>query len=191
MNKRSVEAAVRKLLLTLDMDLANRDLQETPQRVAKMLMAEVKPATHEELTSILKTFDEPDDSYDSMIVLTNHRCFTRCPHHLMPVEMDVSVAYIPHEKFLGLSKLARLANFMSRGWMLQEEVAEGIVKALEGALNPLGAAVHIAARHTCMRARGVMSTHSEVVTSRVRGFFKEDQKARDEFMSIVHHNRRT
>lgn len=180
-----VQRAVKNLLNMLHLDTNHPDLHGTPTRVAKMLIAEVEPP--EDITSLLRAF--PSD-HDAMVTLIDHRTFTRCPHHLMPAELDISVAYIPNGQLLGLSKLARIADYFSRGFMLQEEIASGIADGLQNALKPLGVAVYIEGKHTCMRARGVKSTHSNTVTSVVRGFFKEDAKARDEFFNVIKMARR-
>jgi GTP cyclohydrolase I len=177
-----VTAAVRQLLAALQFDLNNADMIDTPKRVARMLIAEVTPDEDESILDLLRTF--PSD-HDAMVTLINHRAFTRCPHHMMPVEMDISIAYIPNGRLIGLSKLIRIADYYSRGWMLQEEIASGIADGLSGALKPLGVAVYIRGRHMCVRGRGVRSTNSEFVTTKVTGLFKEDVKSREEFMSIV------
>ena len=176
-----VKTAVRNLLSALEFDLHHPDLVETPDRVARMLISEVD-GDAEELSKIYKPF--PSD-HDSMVTLVDHRTFTRCPHHLMPAELDITVAYIPNGKLLGLSKLARIADYYAKGFMLQEEIASGIADGLQDALQPLGVAVYIEGRHTCMRARGVETTHSTACTSVVRGMFKEDEKTRSEFFNII------
>lgn len=178
---RKVQKAVENLLASLELDLNHPDLQDTPSRVAKMFCAEVE----DQQTDIAKLFRPFPSDHDSMVTLIDHRTFTRCPHHLMPAELDISVAYIPNGRLLGLSKLARIADYYSKGFMLQEEIASGIAEGLEAALNPLGVAVYIEGRHTCMRARGVESTHSKVSCSVVRGFFKEDDKTRAEFFNTI------
>lgn len=177
-----VKAAVTQLLKTLNFDLDNPDIVDTPHRVAKMFIDELEPDTEEDLSGLLRAFPS---KHDNMIVLKNHRCFTRCPHHMMPVEMDVSLAYIPSQQLIGLSKPLRISDFYARGWMLQEEVASGIVDGLQNALAPLGVMVYINARHMCMHARGVRSTHSEVVTTASSGLFKTDSGIRKDFMDIV------
>lgn len=176
-----VKQAIKQLLIALEFDLEHPDLKETPDRVARMYMAEVNDKK-EDLPKLFKPF--PSD-HDSMVMIIDHRTFTRCPHHLMPAELDISVAYIPNGRLIGLSKLARIADYYSKGFMLQEEIASGIADGLSAALEPLGVAVYIEGRHTCMRARGVQSTHSSTTTSVVRGMFKDDEKARNEFFNTI------
>ena len=123
-----------------------------------------------------------------MIVLTNHRAFTRCPHHLERVILDVNIGYIPDGKLLGLSKLARIADYFSRGLMLQEEIADGIAIGLMDALKPKGVAVYLEGVHMCMQSRGV-ETNGKVTTSKMLGIFLEDSykglAAREEFLAII------
>lgn len=176
-----VKSAVTSLLKALELDLNNPDLRETPARVTRMLITELED-TDGEIAQLFKPFPS---NHDSMVTIVDHRTFTRCPHHLMPAELDISIAYIPNGKLIGLSKLARIADYFSKGLMLQEEIASGIADGIQEALQPLGVAVYIEGRHTCMRARGVKSQHSQTITSVVRGMFKEDEKARNEFLTSV------
>ena len=176
-----VERAVRNLLDMLHMDLKHPDLLDTPKRVAKMYIAELEPAN--DISNLLRAF--PSD-HDAMVTLVDHRTFTRCPHHLMPAELDISIAYIPNGKLLGLSKLARIADYFSRGFMLQEEIASGIADGLFKALEPKGVAVYIEGKHTCMRARGIKSTHSVTSTTCVRGCFDlNDRGSKEEFFKTI------
>jgi GTP cyclohydrolase I len=99
--------------------------------------------------------------------------------------MDISVAYLPNGKLLGISKFARVADYFSKGFMVQEEIAEMIADGLMQALAPLGVAVFIQGRHMCMRSRGVRSYNSDTCTTVVRGLFKEDVKAREEFFHTI------
>ena len=174
----SVEQSIKFLLESLNYDLKDPDIKDTPKRMAKLLITETEPYPKEVLKKLLKTFPS---TYTSMVTLINHKAFTRCPHHLERVELDISIAYIPNGRLLGLSKLPRIADYMSAGLMLQEEIAETIAEGLMNALNPLGVAVHISGRHMCMRARGVKTTHSNVITTCLKGLFYEDHKAREEF----------
>jgi len=105
----------------------------------------------------------------------------------MPAELDISIGYVPNGRLLGLSKLARIADYMSTGFMLQEEIGDNIAEGLMNALQPKGVAVYIRGRHTCMRARGVKSTHSTTITSRMSGVFLDNVGAREEFLSMVLH----
>lgn len=172
----SAQQAIRQLLSTFGYDLQDPDLRDTPKRVARLLQEEfAKGAIPKKL---FRTFPS---EHNQMITLIGHRTFTRCPHHLERVELVISIAYIPEGKLLGLSKLARIADYFSRGLMLQEEITEGIAEGLEKALRPKGVAVTVLGQHMCMRARGIESESSKVLTTSLKGLFFEDIKAREEF----------
>lgn len=176
---RKVESAVKKFLEALSYDLSDPDLKDTPRRVATLWLKETAVEADPKL---FQTF--PSD-YASMVVLKNHRTFTRCPHHLEKVILDISIGYIPDGKLIGLSKLGRIADYFSKGLMLQEEIAELIVKGLQDALQPKGVAVYIKGQHMCMTSRGIKSYNSHVITTRLTGVFLEDLKAREEFMWTI------
>lgn len=172
---KKVKAGVKLILLGLGRNLNNADLKGTPDRVARLLVSEVL------VRPTKKLFQAFPSKFTSMVTLINHRAFTRCPHHFERVEMDVNIAYIPDGRLLGLSKLGRIADYYSSGLMLQEEIAEGIANGLMDVLRPKGVAVYIEAKHMCMASRGLKSTHAKVATSCIKGIFKEDASAKEEF----------
>jgi GTP cyclohydrolase I len=174
----SITAKAKALLEASGYDLQHADIKDTPKRLAKIMVEYSEKGTAPEL----RTFPS---SYESMVSIVDHRAYTKCPHHLETVEMDISIAYLPNGKLLGISKFARVADYFSKGLMVQEEIAELIADGLMTALNPLGVAVFIQGRHMCMRSRGVKSYNSDTVTSVVRGLFKDDVKAREEFFSTI------
>jgi GTP cyclohydrolase I len=178
--QKAAEAAIKLLLEALGYDLKNPDIRDTPKRVARMFINELNPNT--DMKKLFSTFPS---TYGSLVALLNHKAFTRCPHHLEKVEMDISIAYIPENRLIGLSKPFRIADYISKGLMLQEEVAECIAEGLMIALKPKGVAVFVKGNHMCMRSRGVESTHSTVITTRLLGIFLEDIKAREEFYHIL------
>ena len=174
----NITQKVKEMLAASGYDLEHADIKDTPKRMAKIMVEYSSKGTPPELRSF------PSD-YGSMVSIVDHRAYTKCPHHLETVEMDISIAYIPNGRLLGISKFARVADYFSKGLMVQEEIAELIADGLMAALNPLGVAVFIQGRHMCMRSRGVKSYNSDTVTSVVRGLFKDDVKAREEFFSTV------
>lgn len=176
---RRVANAVKHMLKELDYDLENQDLRDTPKRVAKLLEGYVTPPGG---PPELRVFES---NYSSLITVVDHRAYTKCPHHLETVEMDMSISYVPNGKLLGVSKLARVADYFAKGLMLQEEVAELVVDGIMQALEPLGIAVFIEGRHMCIRSRGVKSYNSNMCTTVVKGVFKEDIKAREEFFNTI------
>ena len=152
--------------------------EETPNRVARFYAEMFQPRNYQ--TTVF-----PDD-YKQMLVLAHHTEWTLCPHHLLPVELDISLAYIPAGGVLGVSKLARLVQNHFSEPVLQEALTESIADELMSKPRPAphGAAVLIYGAHDCMRIRGV-KTHGCIVTSAVRGVFLEKPEVRAEFLSIV------
>lgn len=175
-----IQKAVKQLLDALGRDTHHVELKDTPKRVAKMLYAEVceKP----DLKRLIQT--SPYE-YKSAVTVINHRTYTRCPHHLERVELDVSISYIPNGRLLGVSKLPRIADFCSSGLMLQEELTDAIADIIFEAAKPLGVAVHVRGRHLCMRARGVKSYNSEMITVALKGLYLNDSSAKEEFLNAV------
>ena len=165
---------------TLDENFAG-----TAKRAAKGLhelihdQRQVKPAVAELLA---KTFPA---KYTEMVISKHNTAFGVCPHHLLPVIYRISLAYIPTEKVLGLSKLSRLARLMSRGPRLQEDLTHELADILHEQLQSQGSAVYIEGLHMCMAARGVGAHEARLVTSGVRGVFLEHAPTREEFIKLV------
>ena len=182
------EAKLRKhlkeILIALGYSTADPNIKDTPKRVARLWCQELSfpPKLSRKLFS---TF--PSD-IRQMITLKEHQGWSRCPHHLERVELVTSVAYIPSGKVLGLSKLARIADYFSQGLVLQEDYTETFADGLFESLKPLGVAVMVKGVHLCMKARGVESTGLTITTA-LRGVFQEEGvkglAAREEFLSLV------
>jgi len=124
--------------------------------------------------------------YDEMIVQTDIEVISLCPHHLIPVEMNVHLAYIPRHKVLGLSKLVRIARVIGRQPILQEDYTQQLAEAMQR-LNPLGVAVFVKGKHGCMRFRGVKTKNGHTITSCMVGAFKKHQATREEFLELCRH----
>jgi len=156
------------------------NFRDTPRRVTKM---------YEELFSteapVLTVFPE---THNQMIILAHHKAYSLCPHHLLPIEMDISLAYIPKGFVLGISKLARMIHMKigkpSMQETLTDELADILYDVADTGKNCLGSAVLIKAEHDCMKIRGVKSS-GHIITSAVRGVFKDDPSAKEEFLSLV------
>jgi GTP cyclohydrolase IA len=163
----------------------DENFRETAARAAKGFhelvhdQKQVKPAVAELLS---KTFPA---KYTEMVISKHNVAFGVCPHHLLPVVYNVSLAYIPVEKVLGLSKLTRLARMIARGPRLQEDLTHELADILHQQLQSHGSAVYIEGLHMCMAARGVGAHEARLVTSGVRGVFLEQPATRDEFMKLV------
>jgi GTP cyclohydrolase I len=167
--------------------LDDANFKDTPKRMARAYyeIFEGVQDTDEKVANILST-SFPSDGHNDMVLDTNIIAFSMCPHHLLPVEYRVAIAYIPDPEghVLGLSKLSRLAILLAKQPALQEDYTQQIVKALEK-IHPQGVAVMVEGRHMCMRMRGVRSPEASVVTSAVSGCFKENSATKMEFLSAV------
>ena len=158
-------------------------LKDTPARVVKswdFLFSgyKIDPA---EVTARVFTNEE---KYDEMVVLRDIEFYSMCEHHILPFFGRVHIAYVPTDKVIGISKLARLVECFSRRLQIQERMTQQIANALESTLHPLGVAVMVEAKHLCMVARGVQKQNSVMVTSAIRGIIKENEAARMEFLSL-------
>jgi GTP cyclohydrolase I len=168
----------------LGYDVDDENFKETGARAAKALhelvndQKQVKPAVAELLA---KTFPA---KYTEMVISKHNTAFGMCPHHLLPVIYRISMAYIPTEKVLGLSKLSRLARLIARGPRLQEDLTHELADILHEPLQSQGSAVYIEGLHMCMAARGVGAHEARLVTSGVRGVFLE-LATREEFIKLV------
>jgi len=157
----------------------------TAERAAKGLAELIKggeavDARIDELLS--KTFPA---QYQEMVISKHNVAFGVCPHHLLPVIYRISVAYIPSDKVLGISKLSRLAQLLARAAVLQEEMTHNLCKLLHERLNSEGAAVYVEGLHLCMASRGVQAHEARVCTSAMRGVFLDQLATRQEFLRLV------
>lgn len=168
----------------LGFDVGDPNFEDTAKRAAKGLhelihdQKQVKPAVEELLA---KTFPA---KYTEMVISKHNTAFGVCPHHLLPVIYRISMAYIPTQKVLGLSKLSRLARMVARGPRLQEDLTHELADILHLQLQSQGSAVYIEGLHMCMAARGVGAHEARLVTSGVRGVFLE-LATREEFIKLV------
>lgn len=169
-------SGVKILLEGMGCDLTDSNFLDTPMRVAKLYQEMLTPPTNN-----WQAFPSPSGG---MITLRGHRVFAVCPHHLMPVELKCYVGYIPKEKVLGLSKLARVVEQHLTLPILQEDLGERVAKSIDEKISPQGVAVILAGAHGCMRYRGI-ETDGDVVTSVMRGLFLHSDATREEFMRVV------
>lgn len=123
--------------------------------------------------------------YYEMVISKHNVAFGTCPHHLLPVLYRISLAYIPTDKVLGISKLSRICQLMSRAPVLQEDLTHGLATLLHQDLDSQGSAVYIEGLHLCMASRGVETHEARVVTSAVRGVFLDNLATRQEFIRLV------
>ncbi len=170
------------MLIGIGEDPTRDGLRETPERIARMY-SELFWGLDEAPESVLtKTFDEP---YDEMIVLRDVPFYSMCEHHLLPFFGSADIGYIPSDRIVGLSKLARVLEILSRRPQLQERLTFEVADAVEKALDPVGVAVRIQAEHLCMTMRGIKKPGSKMVTTVTRGAFRDNAATRAEFFDSV------
>ena len=186
-NKEEVRHAVRTILRYLGEDPEREGLLETPDRVLRSY-AEIYAGYNQDPRPILKTFRDGGEANDEMIVQRNISFISMCEHHMLPFVGVAHVAYLPNERIVGLSKLARLVEVYARRLQVQERMTAQITQALMDVLQPKGAACVIAATHTCMAQRGVNKSHSETITSSLKGCFR-DAATRAEFLNFIRSDR--
>ncbi|KAL3318077.1 hypothetical protein Ciccas_003262 [Cichlidogyrus casuarinus] len=173
----------RQLLTGLGENPERPGLLKTPERAAKAMLYFTK-GYEERICDMLNgaLFDE---EHDEMVVVKDIEMFSMCEHHLVPFLGRVSIGYLPNQKVLGLSKLARIVEVFSRRLQVQERLTKQIALALEEAVEALGVGVVIEATHMCMVMRGVQKINATTVTSTMLGCFKEDPRIREEFLSLI------
>jgi GTP cyclohydrolase I len=158
---------------------------ETAARGARAMAELVRPPAEiqAEVDALLaRTFSA---RYDEMVISKHNVSFGMCPHHLLPVIYRISVAYLPGNRVLGISKLSRLVHLLSKRPVLQEDLTQELSEILHERLETRGSAAYIEGLHLCMAARGIESHEARVVTSAVRGVFRENPATRQEFLDLV------
>jgi GTP cyclohydrolase I len=172
-------------LTVLGYDTNDANFAGTAARAAKglhELIHDQKQVRREIEALLAKTFPA---KYNEMVISKHNTAFGVCPHHLLPVVYRISLAYIPRECVLGLSKLSRLARLLARGPRLQEDLTHELADILFEQMCSQGSAVYIEGLHTCMAARGVEAHEARLVTSGVRGVFLDELATREEFIKLV------
>lgn len=171
--------AVRALLLALGRDPDSEHLRRTPARVAAAYAELVEPREFD-----LTTFAN-DEGYDELVIARDIPVHSLCEHHLLPFQGVAHVAYLPGNRILGLSKLARVVELFARDLQVQERLTKQVANWLQQHLAPRGVGVVIEAQHLCMSLRGVRATGSRTITSAVHGALRDDPRSRQEFFSLA------
>jgi GTP cyclohydrolase I len=180
-----IERAVREILFAVGENPDREGLIKTPNRVARAY-AELMAGLQDDPRRHLKTvFTE---RYDEVVLLRDIEFHSLCEHHLLPFTGKAHVAYLPDGKVVGLSKLARLVDGFARRPQVQERLTTQIADALMDELSPIGAACVVEASHTCMTMRGAKKHGAIMVTSALRGIFKENPSSRAEILSLMQAN---
>jgi GTP cyclohydrolase I len=178
-----IEKAVREILFAVGENPDREGLLKTPNRVARAygeLMAGLADDPRRHLKTVFH------ERYDEIVLLRDIEFHSLCEHHLLPFTGKAHVAYLPDGKVVGLSKLARLVEGYARRPQVQERLTTQIADALMDELQPIGAACVIEATHTCMTIRGAKKHGSTMVTSALRGIFKENPSSRAEVLSLMY-----
>ena len=171
-----------EIMRILELDLEDPHLHETPMRVGRMYLEIFRGLQVQEKPAV--TCFPNLENYDNMVMVKDIDFFSMCSHHMIPFFGKAHVAYIPGDKIVGLSKIARIVEFYARRPQLQERLTEQIIDFLVDRLEPQGAIAVLEARHLCMEMRGVEKPGALTTTSAIRGHFR-DKSAREEFMELL------
>ena len=177
--------AVKTLILWAGDDPKREGLIDTPKRVVKAYK-EFFSGYEEDPEEILSRTFEEVEGYDDAVIVRNIRVESHCEHHMVPIVGVAHIGYIPKNRVVGISKLARLVDLFGKRLQTQETMTAQIADTIDKVLQPKGVAVVIDANHQCMSTRGVHKTESSTITSRMLGTFRSDSKAREEFISLIH-----
>lgn len=177
------EEAVKTLLGYIENDPSREGLKDTPSRVINS-WDEIFAGYHQSPEHVLSsTFN--GEGYDGIVLLKDIEFHSTCEHHLQPFTGSAHVAYIPTDRIVGISKLARIVDLHSRRLQNQERITKNVADDLEEHLSPLGCAVIIEASHGCMQCRGVKKQNATMTTSSMRGVFFDKAEARSELMRLI------
>ncbi len=182
-----IERAVREILSAVGEDPDREGLRETPARVARMYAELFAGLREDPRVHLQKFFTE---KYDEMVLVRDISFNSMCEHHLLPFMGRAHIGYVPDGKVIGLSKLARVVESVSRRPQVQERMTEEIADLLISELQVKGVAVVVVATHTCMTIRGIRKPGSECVTSAMKGLFRSNLSSRSEVMNLIYGDRR-
>ena len=181
-DKPRIEGAVREIIAAVGENPDREGLLDTPRRIADMYEEIFAGLRTDPYKFLEVTFDE---AYSEMVVLKDIPFYSMCEHHFAPFHGGAQVAYIPHGRVVGLSKLARVVDTFARRPQVQERLTAQVVDTIMEGLQPKGAAVVIQAEHLCLTMRGIKKPGAKMVTSAVRGIFKDNPATRAEFQAIL------
>jgi GTP cyclohydrolase I len=180
------EQLIKQMLLMIEPTDGNKlreGIEETPRRVVKSWRELYAGYAQDPAKILSKTFAA--EGYDEVIICRDIEMYSLCEHHLLPFYGKAHVGYIPGERVVGLSKLARLVDCYSRRLQIQERLTTQIADAIVKYLDPKGVAVTIESKHMCMSCRGINKQSSFMVTNSLRGVFREDAAARAEYLKLI------
>jgi len=183
-SKEEAENAIRTLLRYAGDDPMREGLLDTPKRVAKAYSEWFGGYGQDPHDVLSRTFSE-SNGYDEIILLSNIDFQSHCEHHMVPIIGVAHVGYLPKDKVVGISKLARVVELYSKRLQIQEKMTRQIADAISEVLDPLGVAVVVEAKHHCMTTRGVRKSNVVMTTSAMYGRFRENPETRAEFLALV------
>ena len=183
-DRKDAENAVKTLIEWAGEDPKRDGLLETPARVVRAYEEYFKGYNEDPEEILHKTFKEIE-GYDEMIVLRGIRFESHCEHHMAPIIGQAWVAYLPKDRVVGISKLARLVNAYAKRMQIQEKMTAQIANSINDVLTPQGVGVVIKAEHHCMTTRGVQKPGTDLVTSRMLGAFRDNDITRQEFLAMI------
>ncbi len=182
--REEAEAAVRTLLRWAGDDPTREGLIDTPARVVKSYEEFFQGYGTDPVAILERTFEETD-GYDEIVLLRDIRLESHCEHHMVPIIGRAHVAYLPHRRVVGISKLARVVEAYGKRLQIQEKLTAQIANTIQEVLQPRGVAVVIEASHQCMSTRGVHKSGVTMVTSRMLGSFRDDPSTRREVLAMI------
>ena len=187
-SRKKAEEAIHTLLLWAGEDPRREGLLDTPKRVARAYEDWFSGYKDDPISFLKRTFEEVE-GYDEMIVLRDIAFESHCEHHMAPIIGKAHVGYLPRNKVVGISKLARVVEAFARRFQVQEKMTAQIAHCIEDVLHPKGVGVVIEAKHQCMTTRGIHKSDVSMVTSQMLGAFRKDARTRAEFMRIIDSDR--
>ena len=182
--REEAEQAIHTLLLWAGDDPDREGLVETPARVARAYDDWFSGYSQDPVRYLKRTFEEVD-GYDEMIVLRDIGFESHCEHHMAPIIGKAHVGYLPSNKVVGISKLARVVEAFARRLQVQEKMTAQIANCIEEVLKPKGVGVVVEAVHQCMTTRGIHKSDVSMVTSQMLGSFRKDARTRSEFLQMI------
>lgn len=183
-SRAEAEQAVRTLIGWAGDDASREGLLDTPARVVRAY-EEFFAGYNEDPVEILQRTFEETSGYDEMVLLRDIRFESHCEHHMVPIVGRLHIGYLPDQRVVGISKLARVAEIYAKRLQIQEKLTVEIAAAIDGVLKPKGVAVVVVAQHECMTTRGIHKPGVGMVTSHMLGVFRTQHETRREFLSLI------
>lgn len=179
-----LRAVLRRMIELLGEDPDREGLRETPRRIAAMYREMFEGIRLDPVAALSVSFEE---SYDEMVILRQIPFYSMCEHHFLPFHGEAHVGYLPSGRIVGLSKIARAVEIWARRPQVQERLTAQIADSIESVLGTRGVGVVIEAEHLCMTARGIRKPGARMVTSAMRGLFRQNLETRQEFLKLIRH----